>query len=75
MTKINARAEGYENGYVAAGALAPGREVIVPPGNYFVLGDNSAESHDSRFWGHVPVRNIRGRPLFIFHPFGRRARE
>jgi signal peptidase I len=59
-------------GYVAAGMLAPGLTVRVPAEHYFVLGDNSAESHDSRFWGFVPAKSVCGRPLFIFYPPGRR---
>jgi len=41
-------------------------ELIVPEGNYFVLGDNRDESLDSRYWGFVPRENIIGRPLLIY---------
>jgi signal peptidase I len=41
-------------------------ELLVPPGSYFVLGDNRDESLDSRYWGFVPRENIIGRPLFIY---------
>ena len=41
-------------------------ELIVPEGNYFVLGDNRDESSDSRYWGFVPRENIIGRPLLIY---------
>ena len=40
----------------------------VPQGMYFVLGDNSASSHDSRFWGFVPKRLLIGRAMCIFWP-------
>jgi signal peptidase I len=43
-----------------------GREVIVPPGNYFAMGDNRDLSSDSRYWGFVPRENIIGKPLLIF---------
>lgn len=36
----------------------------VPEGCYFVLGDNSPKSSDSRFWGCVPAGNIKGRIAF-----------
>lgn len=41
-------------------------ELVVPPGRYFVLGDNRDNSDDSRYWGFVPRENIIGRPLLIY---------
>jgi signal peptidase I len=41
-------------------------ELIVPRGQYFVLGDNRDQSLDSRYWGFVPGENIVGRPLVIY---------
>jgi signal peptidase I len=41
-------------------------ELIVPPGHYFVLGDNRDESLDSRYWGFVPRANIVGRPVLVW---------
>jgi signal peptidase I len=41
-------------------------EIVVPPGNYFVMGDNRTNSMDSRFWGFVPRQNVLGRPLFVY---------
>ena len=38
----------------------------VPPGQFFVMGDNRDDSNDSRFWGFVPRENIIGTPLFIY---------
>jgi signal peptidase I len=43
-----------------------GDDLVVPPGNYFVMGDNRPISMDSRYWGFVPRENIVGRPLFVY---------
>jgi signal peptidase I len=46
-----------------------GDDLVVPPGKYFAMGDNRADSLDSRYWGFVPQENIVGRPLFIYWSF------
>jgi signal peptidase I len=45
-----------------------GQKFTVPPDSYFVLGDNSANSKDSRFWGFVPFEEFRGEAVFIYLP-------
>ncbi|MGE0268733.1 MAG: signal peptidase I [Candidatus Omnitrophota bacterium] len=52
----------YANGYYGQ------RPVTVPTGHYFVLGDNSAKSHDSRYWGFVPEENVKGKVFKIYWP-------
>lgn len=44
--------------------------LVVPPNDYFVLGDNRKVSSDSRDWGFVPRQNIVGRADFVYWPLG-----
>lgn len=45
-------------------------KTIVPPDDFFVLGDNRVGSSDSRTWGFVPRKNIVGRGALVYWPFG-----
>lgn len=49
--------------------------LVVPPENYFVMGDNRANSEDSRYWGFVPEDAIRGRPLVVYYSYDRSSSE
>lgn len=44
-------------------------EVTVPTGKLLCLGDNRDKSSDSRFWGFVPVENIKGKAMFVWLNF------
>jgi len=41
-------------------------EIVVPPDHLFMMGDNRDNSADSRSWGFMPVKNIRGKALVIY---------
>jgi len=47
---------------------APGEGTQIPADSYYVLGDNSANSTDSRFWGFVPKKNVLGKAVFRWWP-------
>ncbi len=44
---------------------------LVPPDDYFVLGDHRSSSNDSRAWGFVPRSYIYGKAVFVFWPLDR----
>jgi signal peptidase I len=46
-------------------------ELVVPAGEYFVLGDNRNHSNDSRLWGFVPRAEIVARPMVIYFSLSR----
>ena len=48
-----------------------GVPITVPQGKYFLLGDNSASSHDSRYWGFIDQSDVLGKAEFIFWPLNR----
>lgn len=47
------------------------KSFTVPPGHYFMMGDNRGQSDDSRFWGPVPQQWIIGVAFFTYWPPGR----
>lgn len=76
--KIYSRCGGYQGhsnivGYSFGEYLkTPFDEFTVPEDSFFMLGDNTKFSADSRMWGVVHRRNIVGRPILVFWPFSRR---
>jgi signal peptidase I len=47
---------------------------MVPPDDYFVLGDHRNSSSDSRSWGFVDRRRIYGRAVLVYWPFDKIGR-
>ena len=46
----------------------PQDKIHVPENAYYALGDNSANSQDSRFWGFIPAKNLLGKAIFRWWP-------
>jgi signal peptidase I len=47
--------------------------IVVPPEHCFVMGDNRAQSYDSRYYGFVPFDHVRGRPRFVYYSYDAHA--
>jgi len=44
------------------------KTIVVPPGDYYMMGDNRGDSDDSRFWGPVPQKWVIGEAFFTYWP-------
>lgn len=64
----------YQNDRRASYLSTAEETITVPPDSYFVLGDNSANSADSRFWGFVPAQSVLGRVTYCYGPPERRGK-
>lgn len=63
---------GYSNMPQFPYLSTPDEKFTVPDKSYFALGDNSYFSRDSRDFGSVPDKNVTGKGLFVYWPFGER---
>ena len=55
-------------GHALLRALEPGREFQVATNHLFVMGDNTLNSSDSRFWGDFPSESVIGKSFFVYWP-------
>ena len=60
--------EPYAKTTVNCGECNLPKDITIPPGHYFLMGDNRADSIDSRVWGPVRQDHIIGRAIFRFWP-------
>ena len=63
--------EPVDEPYVTNHSSRSQREIEIPEGHYYVLGDNRRGSNDSRDWGLVPEADIIGRAWFRYWPLAR----
>ncbi len=64
--------ENHHYGHAMLEGLQPGGEHRIQPGHYYVLGDNTLNSSDSRYWGDFPRDLVIGKSSFIYWPISKR---
>lgn len=76
---VRTAAFSWQQAYLVSGAgraYQPTRDnwgpIYVPADSFFVMGDNRANSEDSRYWGFVPQEAIKGRPMIVYYSYDRR---
>ena len=60
--------ENHYYGHALLRDLSPGESVRIRPNHYFVMGDNTINSSDSRYWGDFPQERVIGKSFFVYWP-------
>ena len=71
-TKILQYHDNHYYGHAMIRGLSPGRQFQIRPNYLFVMGDNTMNSLDSRFWGDFPASSIIGKSFFVYWPLTKR---
>jgi signal peptidase I len=71
MITVNGAGEKFPHMIINGDATQPVEQIVVPPGQIFIAGDNRAVSLDSRFVGTFPVTSIHGRVVAVYAPLSR----
>lgn len=69
--KVYINNQPLKENYIAEKPIYDYGPVVVPKGQFLVLGDNRNNSYDSHYWGFVPLENIIGRAFVRFWPLDR----
>jgi signal peptidase I len=64
--------ENHYYGHAMVRELAPGQQFQIQPDHYFVMGDNTFNSSDSRYWGVFQASSVIGKSFFVYWPLTKR---
>jgi len=71
MGRVYVNGQLFEEDFTTKPSISSFPRTEVPSGSVFVLGDNRSNSEDSRYFGAVPLSNIKGRAMVVYWPIAR----